>query len=267
VAENFVSLAPATRDEAIGLVFDGKLKVPADGQYTFHLRSSEGVRLTVDGKPVIDRPGKGRWVADFTTTLKAGLLPFKLEYFNGYAKPQLSLAWSGPTSSGGCCRASRARRAARARCWPPTAGRRGSSGCTTSAPAGRVGEAAVQPEQWQQAPGGFGRKGTPGAVVRTEWATPEIYLRRDFTLERPPTTAALNLHHDEDVEVYINGVPAYKATGHVKQYTRVPVSDEAVRAMRKGRNVLAVHAKQTDRRAVRGRRAGRADGRRRAGPP
>ena len=246
VAENFVSLAPATRDEAIGLVFDGKLKVPADGQYTFHLRSSEGVRLTIDGKPVIDRPMKGRWVADFTTTLKAGLLPFKLEYFNSYAKPQLSLSWTGADFE--------------RRMLSREPGETAGEGKVLAADSRKEGQpwlyhlgtqpdgwerSRFVPEQWQQAPGGFGRKGTPGAVVRTDWTTPEIYLRRDFTLEKQPTTAALDVHHDEDVEVYINGVPAYKATGPVKQYTRVPVAEAAVKAMRKGRNVLAVHAKQT----------------------
>jgi hypothetical protein len=247
VAENFVSLAPATRNEAIGLAFDGKLKVPADGQYTFHLKASEGVRLTVDGKVVIDRPMRGRTSADFTTTLKAGLQPFKLDYFNSYATPQLSLAWSGPgfdrrmlsrepgeTSADGKVLAADSREAAQQ--WMFHLGKQ---------PDGWQ-KLRFKPEQWQQAPGGFGEKGTPGSVVRTEWKTPEIYLRRDFTLDGPPpASASLSVHHDEDVEVYLNGVLAYQAAGSSKRYERVPVADAAVKALKKGRNVIAVHCKQT----------------------
>ena len=33
---------------------------------------------------------------------------------------------------------------------------------------------------WQKEPGGFGIKGHAGAVVRTEWKTGDIWLRREF---------------------------------------------------------------------------------------
>ena len=40
-ASGYFSLAPATRMDAFGLVFEGKLKVPAKGEYTFFIDSTE----------------------------------------------------------------------------------------------------------------------------------------------------------------------------------------------------------------------------------
>ncbi len=96
IARNFFTLAPASRPEAIGLVFEGKLKVPGPGTYTFFLESTDGARLRIDGKKVIDRPGVGRQVAEGKVELRGGLLPIRLDYFNTTARPRLRLAWSGP---------------------------------------------------------------------------------------------------------------------------------------------------------------------------
>jgi hypothetical protein len=96
VAHNRITLAPASRREAIGVVFEGKLKVPEAGTYTFYLESTEGARLSVAGKKVIDRPGAGRQAGEAKVELRAGLLPLRLDYFNGNGKPQLEVAWSGP---------------------------------------------------------------------------------------------------------------------------------------------------------------------------
>jgi hypothetical protein len=99
---------------------------------------------------------------------------------------------------------------------------------------------------WKEGPGGFGTKGTPGAVVRTEWKTDDIWLRREFTL---PDVAANNLmllvHHDEDAEIYLNGVLAAQVPSFITDYDEVPIAHEALATLKPGKNRFAVHCKQT----------------------
>jgi hypothetical protein len=99
---------------------------------------------------------------------------------------------------------------------------------------------------WKEGIGGFGTRGTPGAVVRTEWTTNDIWLRREFELKSTDLgKPQLVIHHDEDAEVYLNGVLAARLRGYVIDYTRVPISDEARAALREGKNTIAIHCRQT----------------------
>ncbi len=99
---------------------------------------------------------------------------------------------------------------------------------------------------WKEGPGGFGTKGTPGAVVRTEWKTDDIWLRREFTLpDGRFSDLYLLLHHDEDAEIYVNGVLAAKVSGYITDYEEVPISAAARATLKPGKNLLAVHCKQT----------------------
>ncbi len=99
---------------------------------------------------------------------------------------------------------------------------------------------------WNESPGGFGTRGTPGANVRTEWRSRDIWLRRNITLpDVDLKSLALLVHHDEDAEIYINGVLAARLPRFVSDYEEVPISDEARAALRPGKNVLAVHCRQT----------------------
>jgi hypothetical protein len=100
--------------------------------------------------------------------------------------------------------------------------------------------------KWTEADGGFGTKGTPGAVVRTEWKTNDIWVRRGFELKAAPTgDVFLRLHHDEDATVYINGELALKASGYTTGYTDYDLTPAGRKALKAGKNVIAIHCKQT----------------------
>ena len=101
-------------------------------------------------------------------------------------------------------------------------------------------------DSWKLGKGGFGTKGTPGAIIGTEWNTKDIWIRQSFELkEVPKGDLYLRIHHDEDAEVFINGVSAAKVASHVSDYYEAPMTAEAMKAFVKGKNTIAVHCKQT----------------------
>lgn len=100
---------------------------------------------------------------------------------------------------------------------------------------------------WKEGPGGFGREGTPGSVVRSAWETPEIWMRRTLEIPAIPDgfEARLVVHHDEDADVWIDGVLAAQLAEYSTGYERVRMSAEAAKKLTPGRHVLAMHVKQT----------------------
>jgi hypothetical protein len=117
---------------------------------------------------------------------------------------------------------------------------------TTDKPGDGWEQPGFDDSSWKKGVGGFGAEGTPGSVVRTEWKSSDIWLRRSFELEDVKFSQLhLNIHHDEDAEVYINAVLAAKMTSYTTDYTTVPISDKARSALKAGRNCLAVHCHQT----------------------
>jgi hypothetical protein len=108
----------------------------------------------------------------------------------------------------------------------------------------------VQPDfddsSWSSGPAGFGTRGTPGAVVRTEWNSSNIWLRREFELSTIDwKNPHWMIHHDEDVEVFINGTRVLTLSGYTTGYETLMLSDAARTAFKQGRNVIAVRCRQT----------------------
>ena len=96
---------------------------------------------------------------------------------------------------------------------------------------------------WKEGPAGFGA-GVPG--VRTPWKTADIWLRKEFTLSAKPASPVLRIFHDEDVEVYLNGILACLSGGYLTAYDDFDILPEAAATLKPGKNVIAVHCRQTE---------------------
>lgn len=117
---------------------------------------------------------------------------------------------------------------------------------TTERPQGDWQAPDFDDSAWQSGDSGFGTRETPGARVGTEWNTADIWLRREFDApQRASDRWRLKLHHDEDTEVYINGVAARQARGYTTDYGLSSIRPEALAAVKPTANVLAVHCHQS----------------------
>ncbi|MFT5190799.1 MAG: tetratricopeptide (TPR) repeat protein [Verrucomicrobiales bacterium] len=97
---------------------------------------------------------------------------------------------------------------------------------------------------WDSGPAPFGNR---AQEKRSDWNTPEIWLRRDFDAEGTlEGELVLRVFHDDDITVYLNGVLAYEKTGTSRgNYQAVPCIAAANSALRVGKNTLAVHCANT----------------------
>lgn len=99
---------------------------------------------------------------------------------------------------------------------------------------------------WSEGAAGFGNA-APGAVVRTKWKTGDIWIRRNIVLpSTPASNPKFRVYHDEDVEIYVNGVPAASEGGYTTGYALLDIDPTAARLLHPGATVtLAAHCHQT----------------------
>jgi hypothetical protein len=117
---------------------------------------------------------------------------------------------------------------------------------TTDKPAGNWSQPGFDDSSWRQGDGGFGSPGTPGAVIGTEWKSTDIWIRRQFTLPAGDhSQLQLDIYHDEDAEVFLNGLPAATLRGYSGAYITRPIPQDALKALRAGTNTIAIHCRQT----------------------
>lgn len=101
---------------------------------------------------------------------------------------------------------------------------------------------------WAKGKSGFGVKGTPGERTGTHWNTSDIWLRTEVSLPKDfgAGGAWIDFHHDEDIELYVNGKLLLSRKGHVTDYERLALTSGQITLFEPGkRNVVAVHCHQT----------------------
>ena len=117
---------------------------------------------------------------------------------------------------------------------------------TTDKPGDQWFNPRFDDQNWKEGIGGFGTQGTPNAMLNTTWGTADIWLRREFTMGHEDLShAVLQVHHDEDAEIYLNGVLAAKLPGYDTIYLEQKINPEALATLQPGGNVIAVHCHQT----------------------
>jgi len=116
---------------------------------------------------------------------------------------------------------------------------------TMSTPATNWYASNFNASAWSTGLAGFGTA-DPNVTPKTAWTTTGyIYLRRTFNpgalSARDIRELVFDTYHDEDVAIYINGVPAGSAAGYSTEYVPVAMTTQGQAAIiPNGTNVLAV---------------------------
>lgn len=125
---------------------------------------------------------------------------------------------------------------------------------TTDQPGGQWADPEFDDAGWAAGPSAFGyTKGdnadgvdSYASSISTHWDTPELWTRLDFELtEADVEDFRFEVRHSAAFHAYINGVFAAKDLDGSGSYAPYGLTPEARRALRPGRNVLAVHAVHT----------------------
>ena len=96
--------------------------------------------------------------------------------------------------------------------------------------------------KWKLGTAPFGGS-VPNEQGKTPWDTPDIWLQTSFQLTSIPKALRMQLYHDEDAEIYLNGQEIASTKGFVTKYVDVPLDNKALSALQTGRNVVSVHVR------------------------
>jgi hypothetical protein len=116
---------------------------------------------------------------------------------------------------------------------------------TFSRPPGGWEKADFDDSKWKEGPAAFGTPDEAG--VKTLWTgdNTEIWVRRELNPDTDLSAARLFLEfsHDDDFELYVNGVEVVNTGYEWRKNVRIPLPDEARQTLKAGRNIIAAHCR------------------------
>ncbi|MDB6154909.1 MAG: hypothetical protein JWL90_3362 [Chthoniobacteraceae bacterium] len=101
-------------------------------------------------------------------------------------------------------------------------------------------------DDWAEGKSSFGTAGTPGTkgTLNTLWDTKDIWIRREAQLPNElGSSLHLIVHHDNDAEVYIDGIAAWRSENvETRGYSVFAIRPEALARLKPGANItIAAH--------------------------
>ncbi len=89
--------------------------------------------------------------------------------------------------------------------------------------------------------------GDDAKTAKTMWKSHDIWVRRTFDVTNPESVNELylKLNHDDNINLYLNGKKIYTKVGWTSNFQYIALSDSDKRALKKGKNVIAIHLVNT----------------------
>ncbi|MDP4130423.1 MAG: DUF4965 domain-containing protein [Bacteroidota bacterium] len=114
---------------------------------------------------------------------------------------------------------------------------------TEARPSGNWMNEEYNDRNWKTGEGAFGDDVT---FAKTKWVSPDLWTRRIFPGLNPEKGRLfLKIRHDDNVEVFLNGVNIYSLKGWTHKYLYIPVPDSLLKKAGSGDNILAIHVANT----------------------
>ena len=90
------NIALREKEQFFSFDFEGYINIPKDGEYTFYLATNDGGRLYIDNIMLLNNDGLHPVVEiKKPITLKAGLHPISVKYFQEGGRNGLKVSWEG----------------------------------------------------------------------------------------------------------------------------------------------------------------------------